>query len=83
MCIYFDAVEAAGEVGGWSVADVDDVGGSIVSHGQTLHAVPAASAVVSSCFGGSLHMMLEKVVYIIEKSHARKKDTWNGRNVNV
>jgi hypothetical protein len=62
LFIYFDAVEAVdGEGGGWSevaFAVEDDVGGgvggSIVSHGQTLHAVLGASNVVSSCFVGSL-----------------------------
>lgn len=65
--IYFDAVEADDGEGGGSSDDVvaeaaaldagvDDggVGGSIVSHGQTLHAVLGASKVVSSCFVGSL-----------------------------
>lgn len=46
--IYFDAL-GEGDGGGCSV------GGSfsIVSHGQTLQAVPDDSKVVSSCFGGS------------------------------
>lgn len=47
--IYFNA-PADGDGGGCSE------GGSlsIVSHGQTLQAVPGASRVVSSCFVGSL-----------------------------
>lgn len=49
IVIYFDAL-TEGEGGGCSA------GGSfsIVSHGQTLHAVGPASKVVSSCFVGSL-----------------------------
>lgn len=48
--IYFDAL-TDGDGGGCSV------GGSfsIVSHGQTLQAVPEVSKVVSSCFVGSLN----------------------------
>lgn len=57
IVIYFDAL-GDGEGGG-----SDGGSFSIVSHGQTLHAVPDDSKVVSRCFVGSLSVRNQNFNY--------------------
>lgn len=72
--IYFDAL-GEGDGGGCSVGGSS----SIVSHGQTLQAVPDDSKVVSRCFGGSLDWKCKALAIV---GTSRLTFSWNSKQNN-